>query len=324
MAPSKSLRSNRSADLSSAAPSELPSHPPVTASKPAPKAKKNAKTKGSPVASGDAQLTSSGEGDGEAAAAAESEDEKEDPAPSSDTAMEIDASKTINESSPAVQQPTAKSSTGLPPTSRMNDEMRNEKNDSLANDTPTPAAGFGASMEDMDNYEFSDAGSVSSSTTSVAGLDLEDDDDYNGVDNISNSSDDSYQFEKEVEADLMAEGDAMFDWEDVQTYQYDENWNTGIYDLGHSTMEPMADYDLSHLHHDGRMTQSAPSLPVRSLGDAIGEYPFSSFTEHNSSASSSSDGESPVSSPKTPARRPEPLNGMPVNSWAYASLADLI
>jgi len=65
-----------------------------------------------------------------------------------------------------------------------------------------------------------------------ADLDIaDDDDDYDAIDKLSDTSEHSDNIENDAENDIFAEGELGIDWNDEQTYGFDDSWQASQYSL---------------------------------------------------------------------------------------------
>lgn len=84
------------------------------------------------------------------------------------------------------------------------------------------------------------------------------DDDYDELDNVSVTTDDSKKFEAEVENEIQQLGEDGIDWDDENTYQYNRAFPAGVYefDVDLDTPDSVFAMEIFQSMHDGDTTMT--------------------------------------------------------------------
>lgn len=101
-----------------------------------------------------------------------------------------------------------------------------------------------------------------------ADLDIaDDDDDYDAIDRLSDVSEHSDNIENDAENDIFAEGELGIDWNDEQTYGFDDSWQGSQYSYAAELQlgESLAEDTLLLLDQARRMSATKPPVDKPTL-----------------------------------------------------------
>ncbi|KAB8339003.1 hypothetical protein FH972_021942 [Carpinus fangiana] len=118
-------------------------------------------------------------------------------------------------------------------------------------------------------------------------FEINDDDDYNAVDNISETSERSDAFEADVEREILAAGENNIDWDDENTYAFNDSMDTNQYSLLTGFDEPATPIERELFARSRRQSSARPANDTSHLSTFLKGTPLDE--DWSSSSSSASD-----------------------------------
>lgn len=161
----------------------------------------------------------------------------------------------------------------------------------LAASNQWTATGSGtAGMFDLEDATFSS--DEESDDEAEPDFEVNDDDDYDAVDNISETSERSDAFEADIEREIMAAGENNIDWDDENTYAYNDSLDAHQYsmellDFG----EPATAIERELFSRHRRQSSVRPAHDTSHLNNFLKGTPLDEDWSSSSSSASEAGGD---------------------------------